>query len=198
MGRKQRGFSLLESLAVVGVVLILSAIAIPFVNSAVRHYQLESSARSVSNALLVARYEAIRRNLLASTVYREVPAPPVYGIDVNGNSTVDAGEPVVPLSPNVRMTNVGAPPLTSMGPTYDCAPACPALPDNSPFQVSFSSRGTVMQQVGSGLQNYWIEATRVYVLFLRHTVSGQWAAVTVTPGARTRVWIWNGTAWVTM
>ncbi|MFQ6030523.1 MAG: Tfp pilus assembly protein FimT/FimU [Dehalococcoidia bacterium] len=193
---KQRGFALVEMMVVVLITVILTAIAIPNLLDAIRRYQLESSVRSAANTLLVARYEAIRRNQLATTIYREVPAPPVYGIDTNGNLSLDADESIFPLSQNVRITNVGAPALTTMGPNYDCAPACPAQPNKSPFGVNFSPRGTAMQQLTSGPQNYWIEATAVYVVFVQHQIDGDWAAVTITPAGRTRVWFWNGTSWV--
>ncbi len=198
MKRNQLGFSLLELVIVVVLLLILGAISVPYLLRTIERYQLESSAKSVASALQRGRYQAIRGNQLATTVYREAPAPPVYGIDVSGNLNLDANEAVIPLWANVRMTNVGAPPLTSMGATYDCTPACPAQPAASPFLVTFSSRGTAMQQVIVGPPSYWIEASRVYVLFVRHVVSGEWAAVTVTPGGRTRVWVWNGAAWATI
>lgn len=192
---KQRGFSLAEVLVVLAIFLVLVAIAIPNVFRSIRRFQLESSARSVANALLRARYEAIRRNQLVTTVYREAPAPPVYGISTDGNLTLDADDPLIYLSTNVRMTQTGSPALTTMGTSYDCAPNCPPEPSGSPYRITFSSRGTCMQQVTSGTDSYWIESGRVYVLFVNHQLTGEWAAVTLTPAGRIRVWRWVGTAW---
>jgi Tfp pilus assembly protein FimT len=168
------------------VLLILSAFAVPQLLRALRRYQLESSARNVAGMLLRARYEAIRRDQNVTTVYSG-GSPPVYGLDLNGNNNLDPDEPRTPLSSNVVMSMVNAPALASMGPNYSAAQVPPG------FRVTYSPRGTSMQQVAP--QN-WIEATAVYVLFLQHQTDGAWAAVTVTPPGRLRVWFWNGTGWI--
>lgn len=184
MQRSERGFSVLEMMVVVLILGILAAIAVPNFLGAFRRYQLESSARNVSNILLRARYEAIRSNQNVTTI-SSAGNPSVYGVDLDGSGTLDPNEPRMGLSSRVQMTAAGAPPLATMGANYTAAQVPPG------FGVTFSPRGTSMQLVGA----FFIEAANVYILFVQHQVDGSWAAVTITPGGRLRVWFYSGNAW---
>ena len=192
---RQSGFTSLDTLMVIAISLTISAIAVPQVYRQLWRYEAASSAQRVAGVLLRARSEAINRNKLITVKFWPTAATPRYGTDLNGDGVLQATEPFIVLPSNVQMTNVGAPVLTSMGATYDCAPWCPPLPSAADFAVTFAARGTVVQPVTSGGQTVWIEAGSVYVFFFHHTMSGAWYAVTLTPSCRTRVWQWNGTAW---
>ncbi len=60
--RKEKGFSLLETMVVSGVVLVASAAAAPSVMKASRQYQLNSTAQQINQALQTAKFDAIRTN----------------------------------------------------------------------------------------------------------------------------------------
>lgn len=182
----QRGYSLLELLAAIVVTLIIAAVAIPTLMATVRKYQLDSSARNIQSVLMRARYEAVRTNQRAPTIL-VTGNPALYGVDLNRDGTLQATEPKQSISSLVQLvsTTPTPPSLSSMGSNYSSA----AVPTS--FAVNFGSLGTVVQQSGTA----WIESNVVYVIFLQHQASGDWAAVTVTPGSRFRVWFWNGSAW---
>jgi prepilin-type N-terminal cleavage/methylation domain-containing protein len=200
--KTQRGFSLLELLIVISIVLVIAAMATPSVLNTVRRYQLESAARNVSSVLMRARYESIRLNRRVNTIYFVDPIgndPPVYGVDEGGPfTTVPDGvlqdtEPQVPLSMAAQMVGPGpgVPPFATMGPNY--AALTVLAPPN--YQISYGPIGTVIYQPTAGAGNPWIESNTVYVILLQHNITQQWAAITVTPAGRVRVWIWNGSAW---
>lgn len=188
----EAGFSLLEMIVVVAIFVILVAIAAPSFTRALRRYQLETSARNVANMIQRARYEAIRANRNV-TVIAGGGAPTMYGIDFNGNNNLDPGEPRLPFSTPVRMMpgGSGQPALATMGPNYAGAQIPNAL------TISMSLRGTSMRRVTAGGQNYFVEANAVYILYLQHQSDNSWAAVTVTPGGRVRVWFFGATTWTT-
>lgn len=58
------GFSILELLLVVSVVLVMTGMAIPAARSAMKSYQLDAAADSVSGAIQGARYQAIMHGYL--------------------------------------------------------------------------------------------------------------------------------------
>ena len=195
--RTQRGFSLLELLIVISIVMIIAAMATPSVLNTVRRYQLESAARNVASVLMRARYESIRLNRRVNTIYG-APAgsnPAMFGVDEDGpppvypDGILEASEPQIAISTSVQMGGVGQPAFTSMGVNYTALTQPPA------FQIAFGSVGTVIYQPTAGAGNPWIESNTIYVILLQHNITQQWAAVTITPAGRVRVWIWNGSAW---
>lgn len=218
--RTERGFSLLELVVVLAIGMIISAMAVPALLNTVRRYQLETSARNVQSVLLRARYEAVRQNNKICTTYADstmgpsqggppLPHPPVFGLDLNCNGSLDPGEPVSPMSTLVQVVSTGEPDTVTMGANYapgstpplrgmtlignNCSIPLPASP--SP---TFGAVGSVVQNPGNpcpGTGGSWIETNTIYVMFLQHTVTQQWAAVTLTPTGRVRVWYWNGSSW---
>jgi prepilin-type N-terminal cleavage/methylation domain-containing protein len=192
--RTQRGFSLLEITIVVAIVMVIAAMATPSLLTTVRRYQLDSSARNVQSILMRARYEAIRQNLRIPTVYAAAAGvnPPEFGLDLNNNGVLDAGEPFLPLSSSVRMIPAGGgqPALASMGANYSGA-----TPVANPYQIYFGQVGTVVTNNVGCNPPCWTEANTVYILYLQHTITQEWAAVTLTPAGRDRVWFWSSGAW---
>ena len=66
----QRGFTMLEMLLVVLIVLLMSAIAGPSAFQAIRDYQFEAVAREARNIVLRARYLAAQRNQRDTVIYQ--------------------------------------------------------------------------------------------------------------------------------
>ena len=60
--RKEKGFSMLETIVVSGIVLVASAATIPSIVNASKQYQLKSVTQEINQALLTAKYDAIRQN----------------------------------------------------------------------------------------------------------------------------------------
>jgi prepilin-type N-terminal cleavage/methylation domain-containing protein len=81
---RQRGFSLLEMMIVITLMIIIAAFATPTLVRTIRNYQMESAARQVSNTILSARYEAMRRNRRVCTLFQRVGNEGRYGLDLNG------------------------------------------------------------------------------------------------------------------
>src|SRR3989338_6371415 len=99
--RGERGFSLLEMMAVVAILLILGAMASPSLMRAIRSYRLESSTRQIADILKRTRYEAMRRNQRIATAYQAPMGArgAELGIDFNMNGSLDTGEPRAQMPP---------------------------------------------------------------------------------------------------
>lgn len=186
--RSRRGFSLLEMMVVLAIVLIMSGIAVPTLMRSLQRYQLESAVRNIANVLMRARYEAIRQNRLIGTIYVGPTGglPARYGIDVNDNGALDAGEPYIFAARSMSLTTLSG----SFGkPDYTDLAGPPSL------RIGFSPEGKAY--IRSGVT--WALAPKIQAIFFvrgsgttfieqfmdpkRHAGS-----VTVTPAGRIRVW----------
>jgi len=202
---KSRGFSLIELLIVVGIILVLSGIATPTLFRAIRSYQLEAAGRQVGNLILRARYEAMQRNRRVCTVFQRVGGEGRYGLDLTGPDsepcndaapTLDANESYIYTNNHTNWwfnDNPVYPPLNGLPAGYNTTTTIVPPPR---FRIVFSPRGTVVQP---GLGNTWIMATQVRLICLVRNIPNDFDAVlvTVTPVGRIKLYRWrlNTTRW---
>lgn len=178
------GFSLVEMMMVVVIVLTVSAISIPAVLRSMRTYRLSSTAREVAKILQRTRYEAIRRNTTIPWRTQPQNNTSILWIDSNNNNVIDPTEPIVLLPPDVQFVSTGVVPgPASMGspgalPPWPGAAGFPPPPTAA---VSFDARGTV---------NFGAGAPPVYVIYLGYPQQPTYGyrAVTLTPMGQTKVW----------
>jgi len=153
----QAGFSLLELMTVIIIVMIMTAMALPLLLSAIEGYQMEGAARNVGSLIARARYEAQRRNTRVCVAF--IPSPTVPGqVDYLMNTAGPAPDPcAAPPVYDAGEVFYGMPRNLVLGGVKNSA-TCPAngMPNpwgfaiagspptgvNPPnFQVNFSPRG---------------------------------------------------------
>lgn len=198
----QRGFSLFELLVVVSILLIMGAIATPYLFRAIRNYQMEAAGRQIANMVLRARYEAMQRNRRVCAVFQRVGNERRYGLDLRGPDTEpcnDAAPVLDPTAPGVagdpfivttrlaewwRNDTNQRPPLFGLPAGYDQDVETTAPPN---YRVTFSPRGTVVVDAGGG---NWTMASTVQLITLRRALAVEFDAVlvTVTPVGRIKLY----------
>ena len=99
---KQRsaGFSLVELLVVVAIILIISAMAMPNINNTLRVVRMKSTGTEIAAPFEQARMEAIRRNAtngLQVRNYVDGGGRTRFYLDFDGSKTYNAGEVMVIL-----------------------------------------------------------------------------------------------------
>ncbi len=158
--RADRGFSMLELLIVVAILLTMMAVATPSLMRAIASYRLESNARAVSSLIQRTRFEAMRRNRTTCTGFVDVGGGEGrYIMDVTGKTpdpcfetppTLDPNEPAVGTPSNVMWYLKGAPQLP---PSFKGLPAGydgTTMVVPADYRVIFSPRGTAMVDDGAG------------------------------------------------
>jgi len=93
--RKNSGFTLFELLAVIGIVGVLSMIAIPNIISWLPKYRLGSAARMLLSAMQYARLAAVKENV--DIFVKFDPPNDIYMLfpDYNGDTNQDGDEPTL-------------------------------------------------------------------------------------------------------
>lgn len=110
---RQLGFSLVELLLSLVVLLIITTLAVPVVVRSLQSYQLNSAASQLSGMLKLAKFEAIRQNLPVSCQIQPQGTGWLVWIDLNGNGTVDPNEPQMLLTGTFTLVSGASVPDTS-------------------------------------------------------------------------------------
>jgi Tfp pilus assembly protein FimT len=150
---------------------ILLGLAIPAVQSALRHHALNSAAANITRITQLARHRAISQGSNACVLLNGG----LFGLDGNCNGTLDANEQAVNLAAGVSLTDTG--PGSTDGMNFSSAPTAVS----SPFVITFNPRG-----------NTTVSPTVSVVYLTGWTL---FRAVTVTGSGRARTWQYNGSAW---
>jgi Tfp pilus assembly protein FimT len=192
------GFSLVELLIVVLVVMVVAAIAIPNILLAVSNIRLRASAGELAGLMQQARILAAKANTTYTIRYGTLNGAQVAYIDLNNDGTWQTGEQMIQFS-GTTIPAAGAP---SGG---GGQPSAYVLAGDT-GTGSYDNTNT-LGYTGRGLPcNYDTTTTpatcstppaKYFVYYLTDTrVSGAgWAAVVVTKGGRTKIVTWNGSTW---
>ncbi len=188
-GGKHAGFSMVEMVVVLAIVLCISAYAVPNFMVAVANFRLRSGMSSLSSLLQNCRMMAIKQNKNYSVHFTVMSNGPVAFIkDATAGTTISNLDPTAqlgaPVTMNQNPTGTGAPTLmdsTFLG--FDPLTSDP----------TFNSRG-IPCMYSSGT----CTAPKGFVFYFRGTRplgSDGWAAVTISPAGHVKTWNWNGSAW---
>lgn len=129
MRRKEKGFSMLETLVVSGVVLVASAATVPSIVMTSKQYKLKAAAQTIDQALQAAKYDAIRQNLSRTVVF-----------DLANNSVIMSNGTEIKLPAGITFTgpeNTSAPSMIVSGAAAATAANLAAQEDDSKEACSF-------------------------------------------------------------
>jgi len=107
-----RGFSMIELLVVLFIIIATSAIALPNFIKMFRASQLTNGATQVADILKQTRFQAIRRNTPVVCRIAGSAASSTIWADSNGNGVADPGEQQTLLSGTVNLVAAGTVPGT--------------------------------------------------------------------------------------
>jgi len=186
------GFSALELMVVIAIIIVVVGISIPTIYTVVANIKLRGAASDVAGLMQQARIIAVQKNATYSVVFGTIAggAPGAF-VDLNNNGTWNAGPPSEPTIQLPRTVSQVAAPSGSGGQptTLDSTVGFTANTGN----ISYNARGLPCDVTSTPC------ATGVgYIYYLNDTRAfgqTQWAAVSITAAGRVKTWYWYGSSW---
>jgi len=181
------GFSMVELAVVLAVIMIITAVSLPYFFQAFGTYQLNDAATQVAGILKFTRYQAIRGNAPVSLQIRQVTTPRAMTniwTDSNGDATEQNTEKQVLLDDNIVLDAGNVPPNTAALATGVGVSTLTAVSfSSSAGSITFDQRGAVTPAAVNVL----------YVGNLARPTYG-YRAVVMFPSGSVQIWTADATA----
>ena len=182
----QSGFTLAEMIIVVTIILVVGGMAIPNLTRAIDTSRIKGSAQALAAAYQDARIRATQKD----TSYQVLISPPGISpaqicIDMDGDGTCSAGDPVTTFPKQVTVSNLGVPmPLENQLSFRAIVTEQPGAPNNN---LTWSAVGLPCQRTSPTATCTavgWVQ----HLQLLRANGDVMYAAVTVSPTGRVKTW----------
>jgi Tfp pilus assembly protein FimT len=176
------GFSIVELVVSICVLLILSAIAIPTLLRSLRAYQLNDAATRLAGMLKFTRFEAVRRNTQVNFLMQASGTGYLVGTDSNGDNVFQATEKQELIAGFATLLPAGVAPTPTAITTALGGTTPTVVYGSSTATVTFDSRGAI--RVGGTISN------SVFVFYIGsiNDPDPGYRAVILLPGGTTQVW----------
>jgi type IV fimbrial biogenesis protein FimT len=178
---RDSGFSMLEMVLSLVVVMILAAIALPDFYRAYRIYQLNSSATRLAGLLKLTRFEGIRRNSLVSFQVQQTGTDWLAWSDPDRDGIADITETQDPIIAPISLLPASAPPSPDAITAALGGGAVLNTLSGANATITFDQRGAVV---------FAAPPPAIYVLYLGNTAYPDYGyrAVVLLPSGVTQVW----------
>lgn len=189
-----RGFTLVEMMVVVAILLVVIAIALPSMVTAISSAKLRGGMSELSGIVQTCRSQAVRRNETRELFFTTSGGRTVAYVDVPGTTDLKPLQQQVWL--NAQFSKATEP---TGGPTKldGAAIGGGSSTPNSTDNICFNSRG-IPCSCPSSVNDSCVGITNGYAYYFSLGPDGgnkSWAAVGVSPAGRIKTLFWNGSAW---
>jgi prepilin-type N-terminal cleavage/methylation domain-containing protein len=198
-GRFKAGYTIVELVLVLAIMLIVAAFAVPNMLNFVHAARLRGAGSDFSSVLQLARIRSVQDDRFYSTYIIAGPPQEAYvDLTSNGGTGWVAGDPLIAISPEVTpVAAAGAPDTTDLQGLFLPAGSGVTVKDGSTTgtPVIFSPRGLPCTTQLAGAVCTSAGGPTAFWIFFQDTITTNWEAVTVSPSGRIQKWQHGGGAW---
>lgn len=190
------GFSLIELLVVVAILLVVAAFAIPTITTTLDTFRIRGTLSSAANMALKGRFQAIKKDSCQRIHFSTVGNNVVLFVTDATDAAVAPAANDPALSAQLWLPHSFSIPGVPTGGPTQLTPLImwgTNLAPNINVDPYFNSRGLPCLPVAGGPCNQ----TNGFVYYYRYRNGGttRWAATSISPAGRIESWFWNGKAW---
>ena len=184
----QSGFSLIELLIVVAIILLLAGIVVPNLPLVVANYKLDAAGRSLASLMQVGRIRAAKTNQANYVRFDTTLTPAVAFVKSDTTSAYAVGDPAIPVPLGYTFQTTGLPNHQQLD-AYLGASVVVELGTPVGFNsrglpcVANNASGTLCQQLDPATPG-----APGFEWFVQGNSTTAWAAITITPGGRIKSW----------
>src|SRR5271155_2935428 len=105
---RKNGFSLVELVLSLAVLLVITTLAVPVVVRSLQTYQLNSTASQLAGMLKFAKFDAIRQNTKVSCQIQQNGTTWLVWVDSNGDGQPNGAEPQMVIAGTETLLGAGS------------------------------------------------------------------------------------------
>jgi prepilin-type N-terminal cleavage/methylation domain-containing protein len=187
--QRMHGFSLIELLIVMAVMLILAAFTTPITLNTMDAYKLRGSMSSVSGLAQRCRVLALQKNTTSRLYFTTNSGAVTLYCKLNSDTSgLQSNDPQIMLDTKF---SIGATPASTLNATTMWGSSGSTFSSNSdPY---FNSRGLPCSAPSAGAACSTITGYVYYFKYSSRTT--RWAAMSISPAARMQNWYLNVSSW---
>jgi prepilin-type N-terminal cleavage/methylation domain-containing protein len=183
----QSGFTLAELMVVLLIVLVVGGLSIPNLTRAIDTSRIKGAAQTLASAYQDARIRATQKD----TSYQVLVSPPGIApaqicIDLDGDGTCSAGDPVTAFPAQVKVSNLGVP--VPLGPQLNYLTTDMEHSNALGNGLTWNAMGLPCQQGTSPTSACTAMGWVQHLQLLRANGDVMYAAVAISPTGRVKVW----------
>ena len=190
--RKGRGFSLIELLIVVAMIMIVAAISVPRLLNTVSDINLRYAATNISGLLQSARMQSVRKNTFYTVQATTLSTGETgYYVHFQGG-TYTVGDPLLPLGSQITAyTGLGSgAPNESTFASGTSSNGLSFAPNAGPDAPSFNARGLPCIGVPATGACPFVPGLGFVMFLSKSSALGNisWASIAITPSGHIQIW----------
>lgn len=203
-GHKQRGFSLVEMVVVVSILLVVAAIAVPSMMEAMYDMRLRNSANNLAGLMQQARMMAIHDNTYYPVKSVVNGGNTIFFVDTTAlsaspsriaNTSYNSSFPTLQLGTGINKTFTNPDTAGTSKPWNFTAMALSTKPMWGPMGMPCAMSSGRCVTSSTGASGSFTAGYMIILTDNRTFGSHGYMSVTASPGGRVSVWRWTGSAW---